>query len=373
MKRLFSISLVVVLCFSLFAGCTNKTPTSQPTSDSSSDSSSDSATSEEKEVKEEKEIKDEKKEVKVSLVTDVSGINDQSFNQSSWEGMKCSEKDYGIKISYKESTQNADYIPNLNAMYDEKNDLIWGVGYMMSDAILEAANTNPDQKFAIVDAGNWENTPSNLLGVTFKTEDAGFLVGYIAGKMTKTNKVGFLGGMSIPPLWQFECGYRAGVAYANPEVEVVIQYAESFTDVAKGKSVADGMFVQDVDIIFACAGGLGDGVIEAAKESDKWVIGVDRDQNYMAPDNVLTSAMKRVDNAIYVVNKDLVDGKFEGGKTVVYGIKENAVGIAPTSSKNVPKDILDAEAEIETKLVNGEISAPGNYKELDTFLSSIKK
>lgn len=309
--------------------------------------------------------------VKVSLVTDVSGVNDQGFNQSSWEGMQRSAEDFNIEISYKESTQNADYIPNLNAMYDEKNDLIWGVGFGMSDAVLDAAKTNTDQKFAIVDAGNWDETPENLLGITFKTEDAGFLVGYIAANMTKTNRIGFIGGQSIPTLWQFECGYRAGAAYANPDVEMVIQYAESFTDVAKGKSIANGMFVQDVDIVFVAAGGLGDGVIEAARESGKWVIGCDRDQNYMAPENVLTSALKRVDNAIYNVNQDLVNGSFEGGKTVVYGLKEGAVGIAPTSSKNVPEDILEKEAEVERQLLDGELNAPGDYDALDAFLKDM--
>ena len=353
MKRMMSMLLITALSAVFLIGCSNKAPVSGSDKESGSQALEHT--------------------VKVSLVTDVSGVNDQGFNQSSWEGMQRSAEDFNIEISYKESTQNADYVPNLSAMCDEKNDLIWGVGFGMSDAVLDAAKTNADRRFAIVDAGDWEDTPANLLGITFKTEDAGFLVGYIAANMTKTGKVGFIGGQSIPTLWQFECGYRAGVAYGNPDVEVVIQYAESFTDVAKGKSIANGMFVQDVDIVFVAAGGLGDGVIEAARESGKWAIGCDRDQNYMAPDNVLTSALKRVDNAIYNVNKELVDGTFEGGKTVVYGLKEGAVGIAPTSDKNVPKEILDAEAKVEAKLLAGEISAPGNYDDLEVFLNNIAK
>lgn len=349
MKRVISLILSLSLSLSLFTGCGKSTSSTAP-------STAPAAS-----------------KIKVSLVTDISGINDQSFNQSSWDGMKRSQDKLGLKISYKESNQNADYIPNLQAMYDEKNDLIWGVGFMMNDAILEAAKNNPDQKFAIIDVGGWDKTPSNLLGVLFRAQDSGFLVGYIAGKMTKTNKVGFIGGMSIPPLWQFECGYRAGVKYANPKADIVIQYAESFTDVAKGKSIANGMFVQNVDIIFQAAGGLGNGVIEAAKENKKWAIGVDRDQNYLAPDNVLTSAMKRVDNAVYNVNKDLAEGKFKGGSTVVYGLKEGAVGIAPTSSKNVPKEVLDQELAIEKKIESKEIVAPGTYEELDAFMAKLGK
>jgi basic membrane protein A len=201
----------------------------------------------------------------------------------------------------------------------------------MADVVLDAAKQNPDQKYAIIDFA-WDETPKNLVGVVFKAEQASFLVGYIAGRMTKTGKVGFVGGMSFPVIWGFEYGYRAGVMQANKDVEVLGQYAESFTDAAKGKSIANSMYQQGADIVFHAAGGAGDGVIEAAKEQGKWAIGVDRDQNYLAPDNVLTSAMKRVDNAIFNVAKDLVEGKWQGGSTISYGLAEGGVDIAPTTS-----------------------------------------
>src|SRR5699024_8149122 len=133
-------------------------------------------------------------EVKVAMVTDEGGVNDQSFNQSAHEGLKEAEKDLGIKVSVAESEQDSDFEPNFETLYDAGNDLIWGIGYKLSDAVLEAAETNPDQKYAIIDFA-YEDTPDNVVGVVFEAEQPSFLVGYIAGKMTETGKVGFIGGI----------------------------------------------------------------------------------------------------------------------------------------------------------------------------------
>jgi basic membrane protein A len=227
----------------------------------------------------------------------------------------------------------------------------------MADAALEAANNNPDQKYAVIDFA-WDDTPKNLIGVVFKAEEASFLVGYIAAKMTTTGKVGFIGGMSFPVIWGFEYGFRAGVLYGNKDVEILSQYAESFTDAAKGKSIANSMYQQGADIVFHAAGGVGDGLIEAAKEQGKWAIGVDRDQNYLAPDNVLTSAMKRVDNAMFNISKELTEGVWKGGQTVSYGLAEGGVDIAPTSSMHVPADLLTEVEAVKARIISGEIVVP---------------
>ena len=291
------------------------------------------------------------------MITDVGGVNDQSFNQSAWEGLQRAEKELGVKVSYIESRQDADYGPNLETMLDAGTDLIWGIGFKMADAALEAANNNPDQKYAVIDFA-WDDTPKNLIGVVFKAEEASFLVGYIAAKMTTTGKVGFIGGMSFPVIWGFEYGYRAGVLYGNKDVEILSQYAESFTDAAKGKSIANSMYQQGADIVFHAAGGVGDGLIEAAKEQGKWAIGVDRDQNYLAPDNVLTSAMKRVDNAMFNISKELTEGVWKGGQTVSYGLAEGGVDIAPTSSMHVPADLLAEVEAVKARIISGEIVVP---------------
>ncbi|MTI69557.1 MAG: BMP family ABC transporter substrate-binding protein [Firmicutes bacterium] len=306
----------------------------------------------------------------IAMVTDVGGINDQSFNQSAWEGLQRAEEELGVNISYQESNQEADYKPNMETLLDAGNDLIWGIGFKMGDAIKQAAKQNPEQKYAIIDFAYGEETPENVVGVVFKAEQPSFLVGYIAAKMTKTEKVGFVGGMRGEVIDGFDYGYHAGVKYANSDVEVIRQYAESFTDAAKGKAIANSMYQQGADIVFHAAGGVGDGVIEAAKEQDKWAIGVDRDQNHLAPENVLTSAMKRVDNAVFNIAKDLKEENFPGGQTVVYGLAEGGVGIAPTSDKHVPEDLLNEVEELKQKIIDGEISVPYNEDTYNEFLSN---
>lgn len=308
------------------------------------------------------------KNLKISMVTDVGGVNDQSFNQSAWEGLKRTKADLGTKIAYKESRQDADYGPNLETLTDAEYDLIWGIGFLMGDAVKSTAQVNPDQKYAIVDFFYGPETPKNVACAIFQEEQPSFLVGYIAGKMTKSNKVGFVGGIKFPVIEKFEYGYMAGVKMANPEAEVVRQYAESFVDAAKGKAIANNMYQQGADIVFHAAGGVGDGVIEAAKEKKQWAIGVDKDQNYLAPDNVLTSAMKRVDNAIFDIVEQLKNGKFEGGKAVVYNLSNDGVGIAPTSDKHVPKEILTEVDGLIAKIKTGEIVVPGTEETYNAFM-----
>ncbi len=307
--------------------------------------------------------------ISVAMVTDVGGVNDQSFNQSAWEGLQRAQAELGIRASYLESNQSADYPRNLETLMDANNDLIWGIGFLMGDVILEEALANPNQKFAIIDMA-YENTPANLIGVVFREQEPSFLVGYIAGKMTQSNIVGFVGGIKFALIEKFEFGFRAGVALANPDAEVLVQYAESFTDAARGKAIANQMYQNGADIVFHASGGVGDGVIEAAREQGRWAIGVDRDQNDLAPDNVLTSAMKRVDNAMFNVARALVDGAFPGGTTVEYGLAEGGVGIAPTSSKHVPAAILTEVANLEQRIISGELSVPFDQATFTAFLAS---
>jgi basic membrane protein A len=297
--------------------------------------------------------------IKIGMVTDVGGVNDNSFNQSAWEGLQMAGEDFGVGVSYLESGQGSDYGPNMETMYDAGNDLIWAIGFLMADAVYEAATTNPDTKYAIIDFA-WADTPANLVGVVFAAQEPSFLVGYIAGKMTKTGTVGFVGGIAGDIIDGFDYGFHAGVAYANPAVKVLRQYADSFTNAAVGKSIANQMYLEGADIIFAAAGLVGDGVIEAAKEQKKWAIGVDKDQSYLAPDNVLTSAMKRVDMAIYGVAKDLVAGNFAGGSLLVFSLANGGVGVAPTSDRHVPAAILAEVKALEARIISGDVKVPFN-------------
>lgn len=346
-KRLLSLLAVSAITVTLFAGC-----------GSSGTKTTDKDTNTEKEYK-------------VAMVTDTGGVNDQSFNQSSWEGLQNFEKNNkGVKVSYLESKQESDYATNLDKVVDSGNNLVWGIGFAMADAITNAAKSNPDVNYAIVDNSYGDDTPANVTGVMFKAQEPSFIVGYIAGKTTKTNKVGFVGGITSGIIDQFQYGYQAGVQYAAKElgkdITVDVQYAESFSDASKGKAIANKMFSSGCDIVFHAAGGAGVGVIEAAKEANKFAIGVDRDQAYLAPDNVLTSALKLANVAVENLSKEAMNGTKIGGKTYTYGLKENAVGI-PTENKNMDQEVYKAAMAIQDKIKDGSIVPPYNEETFKTF------
>lgn len=302
--------------------------------------------------------------ITVAMITDVAGVNDQSFNQSAWEGLQRAEKELGIEVKYLESKQDSDYATNIETLVDEDVDLILGVGMKLADAIKEGSELYPDQNFVLVDE---EIDASNVKNILFKAEESAYLAGLIAGKTTKTNNVGFIGGMELPVIDTFKYGYMAGVKAANPEAKVQAQYANSFTDQAKGKAIANQMYTNGADIVFTCGGDVGTGAIEAAKENNKFAIGVDRDQSDLAPQNVLTSAIKRVDAGVFETVKSYVNGTFEGGTTTTYGLEENAVGVPDTTKNLVSQDILDLVEETITKLKNKEITVPKNEEEYNAM------
>lgn len=302
------------------------------------------------------------KTIKVGMVADVGGINDESFNQSAWEGLQKAEKDLGIEIKVIESKQASEYITNLESLIDQDMDLIIGVGNTMKDDIKKEAENYPDQNFAIVDE-TYDEIPSNVSPILFRENEATYLAGLIAGKMTKTNSIGFIGGMKNPVISRFEYGFKAGIKEANKDADVKIQYAGTFGDAAKGKSIANQMYNSGVDIILPAAGGTGLGAIESAKEQSKFAIGVDRDQSSLAPESMLTSALKKVNVGVYDTVKELVDGNLKGGTEKVYGLKEDGVGIV--ESKLIPQDVIDYVNAMKEKIVKGEIKVPANEKEFN--------
>ena len=333
-KKLATLAMATVVSASLLVGCS---------------SSNESAT-------------DDK--ITVAMVTDVAGVNDQSFNQSAWEGLQKAEKELGVEVKYLESKQDSDYATNIETLVDEGVDLILGVGLKLTDAINEGAELYPEQKFVLVDN---ESELDNVKNILFNAQESAYLAGLVAGRMTKTNNVGFIGGMELPSIDTFKYGFMAGVKAANPDAQVQSQYANSFTDQAKGKAIANQMYSNGADIIFTCGGDVGTGAIEAAKENGKFAIGVDRDQSDLAPENVLTSAIKRVDVGIYELVKEYKEGIFEGGTTTVYGLEDNAVGIPDTTKNLVSQEILDYVAEQTEKLKNGEVVAPKTEEEYNAM------
>lgn len=307
---------------------------------------------------------------RVAMVPDLGGVNDQSFNQSALEGLYELRDETGAQISYMESKQFSDFRLNLDRFSDGPSDLIFGIGFVFNDAIEEIAAQNLDKNFAIVDYSYGDEIANNVTGITFKSEEAAFMVGYIAGMTTKTNKVGFVGGMRNLVIDQFQYGFEAGVLYASKErnvpIDIQVQYAESFSDAAKGKAIASRMYSSDCDIIFHAAGGVGYGVIESAKDNQKWVIGVDRDQSSIAPDNVLTSAVKNVGNAVKIVSKELMNGNTIGGKNYEFGLNEDCVGI-PENHKNMDEAVYNKALEIAEMMKSGQIIVPFNAETYKIF------
>lgn len=307
------------------------------------------------------------------MITDGGGVNDQSFQESAWKGMQEFSNQTGAKVKYIECPQASDYMINIDKFADEKADLIWGIGYKLADVIKQAALTNPELKYAIADYSFGENTLENVTGVVFRSEESSFLAGYIAALTTKTDTVGFVGGIRGMVIDQFEYGYRAGVAYAGKRlgknINVKVQYAESFVDAAKCKAIAIKMF-DECDVIFHAAGGGGVGIIEAAKETGRWAIGADMDQSKLAPKNVLTSAIKDVGKAIILVAKRTMNGENLGGKSFSFGIKEGCVGI-PEHNPNLSDLVSQKVKSLQEKICNGEISPPGTQAKYEEFIKTL--
>lgn len=307
-----------------------------------------------------------------AMVTDVGGVNDNSFNQSAWEGLQKFNKDKNVPVKYLESKQDADYEVNLNAFVKEGRELTWAIGFLMESAVAKVAQENPNSKIAIIDSAMGGNVPANVAAVVFKEHEGSFLVGVIAGLTTKTNKVGFVGGVDFDLIRKFQYGFEAGVKTVNPNATVISIYTGAFDKPDLGKQAAATMYDQGIDIIYHASGATGDGVFTEAKErkakgQDIWVIGVDKDQAVTFGNEVtLTSMVKRVDNAIYQVSDLTLNGKFPGGTLTVLGLKEDGVGIAPTQV-NIPKDVLTKVDEYKDKIIKGEIKVPATKEEFEQF------
>ena len=300
-------------------------------------------------------------EFKIGLITDVGGVNDGSFNQSAWEGLEKAGEELGVEVNYLESATEADYQPNMETFVDEDYDLIISVGYMLADATREAAEANPDTKFAIIDDSSIDLP--NVTSLMFKAEQASYLVGYVAGLTTKTNNIGFVVGMTNETMNQFGYGYCAGAIDANPDITVQQFNANSFADSATGKTMANTAITNGADIVFQAAGATGLGVIEACQEAGVYAIGVDSDQSSIAPKTVLTSAMKRVDNAVYDAVQELIDDKLEGG-VQTFDLAAGGVDIAP-SQDLISDDVIKAVDEVKEKIISGDVVIPDNKDDFE--------
>lgn len=321
---------------------------------------------------------EKKDQFTVAMVTDTGGVDDESFNQSAWKGLQEFGADHNLKqgkegYNYLLSKSDQDYATNLNTLVREDYNLIYAIGYLLAESLEEVADQRPKAQFAIVDS---VVDKENVASITFKEHQGSFLVGVIAGLQTKTNKVGFIGGVESELIKKFEVGFEAGVKSVNPKAKVVKEYAGDFNKADIGKSMAGSMYASGIDIIYHAAGGTGKGVFTEAVELKKkdpnrelYVIGVDSDQVKLGDvpgtehNITLTSMMKRVDIAVKDVTEKTKAGNFPGGEIIEYGIEENGVGISE-SQANVTPESLKAVEEWTEKIKSGEFVVPATEDEL---------
>ncbi len=303
----------------------------------------------------------------VGLVFDVGGRGDKSFNDAAYLGLQMAKDSLGVSFQYIEPSGGSDRESALRQLASEKSiRLIFGVGFIFTDDITNVAKDFPDKKFACVDYSYdpQKKLPPNLIAVEFREEEGSFLVGALAALMTKTNVVGFVGGMESPLIKKFQAGYEAGAKYVNPNVKVLVAYAgvtgDAFKNPAKGKELALSQYSHGADIIYHASGVTGLGVFEAAREMKKYAIGVDMDQWNEAPGFVLTSMVKKGNVAVYDIIKEWKQGKFIGGVAQVFGLADNGVDFVydKNNAPLIPENVYEKVEALRKQIIDGQIKVP---------------
>ena len=300
----------------------------------------------------------EAKSIKAGVVTDIGGLNDRSFNFLANKGLEDAEADLGVEGRVLISKSNGDYVPNLTTLAQQQYDLSISVGFLMGEATATVAGKFPNNSFAIVDfpASGLKGKPQNVEGLLFKEQEAGYLAGYLAGLWAKDNNattVSTVGGQKIPPVDHYIAGFQKGATDANPGIKTLNGYSQDFVDQAKCKEIALDQIAQGSKVVFQVAGQCGLGALDAAKEKGAQGIGVDADQAYLG-DHILTSALKKVDVAVFDAIKRAQDGSFKGGTDVIATVENGGVGlgkIGPAGEK-----YADKIKEITDQIAAGEIA-----------------
>jgi basic membrane protein A and related proteins len=298
-------------------------------------------------------------DVRVGLVTDVGQLNDRGFNQLAYQGVQQAERELGVEPRVLESGSDAEYVPNMSQLAEEGYDVVIGVGFAQGDAIAQVAPEFPETRFVIIDVdqSQLEGAPGNVVGLLFREEEVGYLAGYLAALVAereRSDTISSVGGMKEPPVDRFIAGYQAGAKAAVPGITTLNGYSQDWDDLAKCKEVALDQIQRGSSIVFQVAGGCGLGALDAAKERGTWGIGVDADQSFLGP-HILTSAQKKVDRAVFLTLESVVDGTWQGGRNLTFGLEEGGVGLGKVSDEVDPEDI-EKVRDVERQIAAGEIS-----------------
>lgn len=374
LKKLFSLAMASLLTLSLAACGGGDKPAEKPAEESPAQENSDQ---EDKPVKNAKdtfdiEITDEMKEAaksfSVGMVTDTGGIDDKSFNQGTWEGVKKFGELTGASVQFSQSNSDAEYVPNLSTFAEDGVNIVVAAGYLFEDSIKSVSDNFQDTHFLLIDQPI--EGKANVATASFAENEGSYLVGIAAGEMAKKAEktmVGFIGGGESELIQRFEAGYEAGVKSVDPNIEVKVDYVGGFSDQGKAQSIAKKMYDEGAYVIYHASGGAGNGLIKEAKDrrlngQDVWAIGVDRDQyeDGIYEDGksaILTSMVKRVDVAAFDVCMQDLQGKFPGGKNNVYNIKNGGLDV-PQENPNLPEDVIAKVQEAKEKIKSGELEIP---------------
>jgi basic membrane protein A len=300
-----------------------------------------------------------KKKIRIAMVTDIGGLNDRSFNALAYKGLQSAKSDLGADIRVLTSKSNADYVPNLSTLARQKYDLVVGVGFLMADSMAKVAKSFPNVNFAIIDASQstLKGKPANVQGLLFKEQESGYLAGYLAGLYVKKKGgkqvISSVGGQKIPPVDHYIAGYQAGAKKADPGIKTLNGYSQDFVDQAKCKEIALNQIGQGSQVVFQVAGQCGLGALDAAKGKGAQGIGVDADQAYLGS-HILTSAVKKVDNAVLATVKDVQAGKFQKGADATFDIKSGGAGIGAIGPAG--KSFAPQIMKIQQQIVSGKIT-----------------
>jgi basic membrane protein A len=389
LKRTIAMLLVVLMIAASLVACGNNNENNNEANEANNGNNGEAMNNAENNDAE--EMTKEFEGVKIGMVTDSGTITDKSFNQGTWEGILLAADEFGIKEKYLQpgGETTDDYLTEIGNLVDSDHGLIVTPGFKFEEAIFLAQDTYPDTKFILIDGAPHSadysefRTEANVLSVFFAEHEAGFVAGVAAALESKTGKIGFIGGMEIPPVQRFGWGFTAGIAYANanygPDAQIVDYiYQGTFHEVDAGQQIAASMFDKGVDVIHAAAGGVGVGAINEAKTraaagEEVFIVGVDVDQynDGVIEDGssvILTSAMKKIDVAAYDYIEAFLKGTFPGGETINLTSANNGVGL-PLENPNLSAETITKTDEVFAGLADGSIMAPPTVEELTTFLT----
>jgi len=297
------------------------------------------------------------RKIHVGIVFDSGGKDDRSFNAAAFRGVTRAAKDFPIVLRDAEPGDPASLEPAMRAFAEVGYDLVIGIGFAQTPIVESVAKDYPDINFAIIDGVS--NLP-NVASLVFKEHEGSYLVGMIAARKSKTGVLGFVGGMDIPLIHRFATGYAEGARAVNPKIQVIQNFVgvteAAWNNPGKGKELSVAQIGKGADVIFAAAGNSGLGAFDAAEQYGKFVIGVDSNQNWVKPGFVLTSMVKRVDNAVYQIISDMVSHKFKGG-IHVYGLQDGGIGYAMDqyNAKLVPPDVIREVEAAKARIIAGQI------------------